>query len=256
MDNTPWFREEQRAADLPLWREALCARELAGLHLSPVFYGRGVPRGDGAAVVLVPGFLLPDAYLAEMRAWLRRLGYRACASGIRWNADCPNLLVNKQLRQALEQAREDSGGAPVHLIGHSLGGLMARAIAAQRPEDVASVVTLGSPFRGADAHPAVLRTTQAVRRKILGRGQPGVLPECYTGRCGCEFMQALRAGLPAGVPQTAIYTRSDGIVDWRSCVTGDARLDVEVRGTHLGLPFNAAVYRVVAHRLAAAGGGG
>lgn len=256
MDDAPWFREEQRAADLPLWREALCGRELAGLHLSPVFYGRGVPRGDGAAVILVPGFLLPDAYLAEMRGWLRRLGYRACASGIRWNADCPNLLLQEGLHRALDQARQDGGGAPVHLIGHSLGGLMARALAAQRPKDVASVITLGSPFRGMDAHGAVLRAARSVRRKIVRRGQPGVLPECYTGRCGCEFMQALRARLPASVPQTAIYTRNDGIVDWRSCLTGDPQIDVEVRGTHLGLPFNAAVYRVVAQRLGAAGGGG
>jgi len=52
------------------------------------------------------------------------------------------------------------------------------------------------------------------------------------------------------VAQTAIYTKSDGIVDWRACVTGDPQIDCEVQGTHVGLVFNPAVYRVLAARLA------
>jgi hypothetical protein len=52
------------------------------------------------------------------------------------------------------------------------------------------------------------------------------------------------------VAQTAIYTRSDGIVDWRYCVTGDPEIDCEVSGTHVGLVFNPAVYRILAGRFA------
>ena len=45
-------------------------------------------------------------------------------------------------------------------------------------------------------------------------------------------------------------TKSDGIVDWRYCVTGDPEIDCEVAGTHVGLVFNPAVYRLLAGRLA------
>ncbi len=248
-----WFCPEQRAMKLPLWKEALAAGELLGLHRSPVFYGRGVPRGDGSAVILVPGFLLPDAYLGEMRWWLNRLGYKAYASGVGLNADCPNLLMQRCLSATLERALEAAAPRKAHLIGHSLGGVMARSLAAQRPQDVASVITLASPFRGTSAHRVVLRAVAAVRRRVLGKHAGEVLPECYTGGCGCAFVQGLRAGLPAGVGQTAIYTRQDGVVDWRYCVTGDARVDCEVRGSHMGLAFNPAVYAMVARRLAEAG---
>ena len=130
---------------------------------------------------------------------------------------------------------------------------MARALAAHRPKDVASVITLASPFRGTAGHRLVLRAAEAVRRRVRGKHNLEVRPECYTPQCGCAFMQALRTGVPTGVAQTAIYTRQDGVVDWRHCVTGDAGVDCEVPGTHLGLAFNAAVYALVARRLAEAG---
>jgi pimeloyl-ACP methyl ester carboxylesterase len=55
------------------------------------------------------------------------------------NTECPNLLIKQQLNAAIEKALATSG-RKVHLIGHSLGGIIARAIAAQRPSDVASVM--------------------------------------------------------------------------------------------------------------------
>jgi hypothetical protein len=42
-------------------------------------------------------------------------------------------------------------------------------------------------------------------------------------------------------------------VDWRYCLSGKPDVDVEVVGTHLGLPVNAAVFRHIAARLALAG---
>jgi hypothetical protein len=60
----------------------------------------------------------------------------------------------------------------------------------------------------------------------------------------------LKAEFPGDVAQTAVYTRSDGIVDWHYCITGDPAIDFEVAGTHVGLVFNPAVYRLLAGRLA------
>jgi hypothetical protein len=56
--------------------------------------------------------------------------------------------------------------------------------------------------------------------------------------------------MPKNVAETAIYTKSDGIVDWRVCQTGNPANDFEVSATHIGLAFNPIVFDVVAHRLA------
>ena len=78
------------------------------------------------------------------------------------------------------------------------------------------------------------------------------MPACYTGRCTCNFLDSLRRSVPDGVVETAIYTRNDGIVDWRYCVTGHDGCDFEVPGTHIGLSFNASAYAIIANRLAVA----
>src|SRR5258705_11711590 len=72
---SPGFTRDQRPAPVPIWREGLAGLDWLALRTSPVFYGCGVPRGDGAAAVLVPGFLGTDWYLLELYGWLARLGY-------------------------------------------------------------------------------------------------------------------------------------------------------------------------------------
>ena len=246
------FLEDQTEAKLSKWRETLFGVEYLLLLASPVYYGLGVPHGDGSGVILIPAFLEWESYLGTMRNWLRRIGYRAYESGIGLNAECPNLLIEHQLSQTLKKARRESG-KKVHLIGHSLGGIIALSLAAQRSEDVASVITLASPFRGTVAHRTVLASTELVRKFILLQHGSKVLPECYTGHCTCDFVDSLRRQLPATVAHTAIYTRNDGMVDWRFCMTGKPEIDVAVPGTHSGLAFNPTVYTAVAFRLAQSG---
>jgi len=235
---------------LPLWREAFVGVDWLSLRASAVYRGINVPGGDGSAVLLIPGFLGSDWYLRDLRRWLGRIGYRAYMSGIGRNAECPNVLTDR-LFETIEQAYDDSGGR-VHLIGHSLGGLLGRAAAVLRPKWIASVISMASPFRGVRAHPIVLQAAALVRRRIVRRESgPAVLPECYSGFCSCDTLSALRTPFPPGVPQAAIYTKSDGVVDWRLCVTDDPGSDIEVRGTHVGLVFNREVYQHIADRLAA-----
>ncbi len=243
------FCEEHGEAKTSLWQEAFFAAELLLLHTSPVFYGLQVPRGDHSGVVLVPGFLGSDIYLSQMYGWLRWIGYRPYLSGIRFNAHCPDLLIRNYVNKAVDRALKKTHGR-VHLIGHSLGGIMARSIAAQRPDDIASVITLGSPFRKTVAHRAVLKAAETVRLRILQNRADDVQPQCYTGRCGCEFLEGLRCTLADHIIETAVFTRNDGIVDWRYCVTDDQSQDFEVGGTHVGLVFNPSVYSLIAKRLA------
>jgi pimeloyl-ACP methyl ester carboxylesterase len=235
--------------ELPFWQEALFGIEVLLLHAAPVYYGIGVPKGDESAVVIIPGFLGSDIYLVELYAWLRRVGYRPYYSGIGLNAECPNLLISSRLNQTVNRARRETG-RKIHLLGHSLGGLLARAVAAEKASQVASVITLGSPFRGTVLHPRVKQAVDAVRKKILLTQGDDVLPTCYTGSCTCSCLNSLRSDFPESVRETAVYTRMDGFVDWRYCVTGDSQKDFEVSGTHVGLAFNPVVYGIIGDRLA------
>jgi len=227
----------------------LFGAEVLFLHATPVYYGFGVPRGDGSGVVIIPGFLGTDLYLTELHGWLDRIGYRPYFSGIGINADCPNLLMQRRLGETIKRALRETG-RKIHLIGHSLGGVIARSIAGERPKNIASVITLASPIRGTVASRAVLRAAEAVRMRILNEHGSGVLPSCYTGQCTCNFLDSLRRDIPDSVVETAIYTRNDGIVDWRYCMTKRPEADFEVPGTHIGMAFNPAAYSIIAERMA------
>jgi triacylglycerol lipase len=118
------------------------------------------------------------------------------------------------------------------------------------PQRVASVITLGAPIRGIAARSSVLNAAEMVRKQILEKHGRGVLPNCYTAKCTCEFFESIKGDFPKSVRQTAIYTKKDGILDWRVCQTGDPSVDVEVSATHIGMVFSPLVYSVVAQRLA------
>ncbi len=242
-----FLRHEEIPSPVPILSEPCSLLEFATLRLSPVYYGLGVPAGDGTAVIVVPGFLGMDLTLFELHAWLARVGYRPYFSGMGLAADCPDILA-QNLAETIARAYTETGQR-VHLIGHSLGGIFARSAAVRMRDRIASVISLGSPFRGLVVHPLVLTLGNLVRRRIRMR-QPSRPQNCATSRCSCGFARSLRRKWPRSVVQTAIYTREDGIVDWRYCRTGDPNVDVEVCGTHIGLVVNPTTYLRIAERLA------
>lgn len=235
----------------PIWVEALFPLDWLALHCSPVYYGFGVPRGNGEAVVLVPGFLGDDRYLTEMHLWLRRIGYRPYFSGIGRNVDCPDLLTTR-LVMTIRQAYADTK-RPVSIVGHSLGGMLARAAAHREPTMVHQVITMGSPFRSVRAHPLILSAANFVRANIVRerKHRKEVSSSCFTPECRCEFVTTLLdESAPAEFQHNAIYSKVDGVVDWRSCMEDDDELNREVTATHIGMAFNPDVYCTVATLLA------
>jgi triacylglycerol lipase len=234
----------------PLWRESRIALEAATLRRSGVWAGEGVLPGEGRPVLLIPGFLAGDGTLATMTMWLRAHGYRTRRAGIRANVSCSEAACAR-LETRLE-AFAEAQGEPVTIIGQSRGGIFAKALAARRPELVASIVTLGAPtVSQLRVHPLVLAQVGLVA--ALGSGHvPGLFSlTCLRGHCCERFRTALQGAFPADVPWTAIYSRSDGIVDWRACVDPQATECIEVRASHCGMALNAAVYREVAAALGA-----
>jgi triacylglycerol lipase len=232
----------------PMWRESRMAFEAAGLRRSGVWRGEGVLPGDGRPVLLIPGFLAGDGSLGTMTEWLRANEYHTRRAGIRANVSCSEAACVR-LETRLE-AFADAAGEPVTIIGQSRGGVFARALATRRPELVAGIVTLGSPtVSQLRVHPLVLAQVGVVA--ALGSGHvPGLFSlKCLRGDCCHAFRGALEARFPEHIPWTALYSRSDGIVDWHACVDPEASECVEVRATHCGMALNAGVYREVARAL-------
>ena len=244
---TPRQRGRHSASLPPLWREPLWVLNWLSLRFSPVYYGIGVPRGDDSPVVVVPGFLGTDAYLYELYLWLRRIGYRPYMSGVGINADCPGRVAARLLR-TVERAQAETG-RPVRIIGHSLGGLIGRQASLRRPDLVSQLIYLGSPIQHMNAHPAVVAAVtmlHAALTLITSRDA-----DCLTENCRCGFVHDIEKPLDPTIRHDAIYTRSDGVVDWHDAREKSPILNHEVGGTHIGLVYNARAYQVLAELLAA-----
>ena len=83
-------------------------------------------------------------------------------------------------------------------------------------------------------------------------GAPGVFKRsCIDGECCASFWEALSGPLPEGVGFVAVYSRSDGVVDWRACLDPGADEHVEISSSHCGMAVSPAAWRAVAAALEA-----
>jgi pimeloyl-ACP methyl ester carboxylesterase len=231
----------------PLWREGRIGLEWAGLRRSDVFRGEGVPEGGGRGVLLLPGFLAGDGSLGTMTQWLRAAGWHTKRAGIRANVACSEAACTR-IEERLEALAQRTGDR-VAIVGQSRGGVFAKALGARRPDLVSGVIALGSPLMSQLAvHPVVLAQVGVVA--ALGSGPlPGLISwRCLRGDCCAQFRAALEGPFPREVGFVSLYSRSDGIVDWRSCLDTDASC-VEVRASHCGMSQNADAYRAIARAL-------
>jgi triacylglycerol lipase len=237
-----------RLLRIPIWREGRVPLEHAALLRDPVLRGDGVPHGDGAPVLLVPGFLAGDPSMSTMAGWLKRLGYRPCRARMRANIDCETRSLDR-LEESLA-ALSERHGRQVAVVGQSRGGAFARGLAMRRPDLVSTIVALGSPVVDQFAiHPLV--RVQATALGALGTfGVPGLVSRgCTHGDCCAETRARAGEPFPEGVRFVSVYSRSDGIVDWRSCLDPAAE-HVEVRSSHIGMAVHPGVYRAIARALA------
>ncbi len=250
LEDSPFEHDPSVEATLtPLWREAAWPLEWLRLRASPVFYGCGVTRGAGEPVLLIPGFMAGDAMMLELHRWLKRIGYRSYLSNIAWNNDCPDRTA-KRMALRLQSIKRETG-RNVRIIGHSLGGMLAKSLTQDHPEVIDRIITLGSPFRSlVKAHPAVVGIWEQLkvnRSKLVGRH---LKASCGTGHCLCGFVKNLVQPEHRPVAQFAVYSRADGVADWSSCVEDDPAANTEVNCTHIGMIYHPDVYQAIARRLA------
>jgi pimeloyl-ACP methyl ester carboxylesterase len=200
--------------------------------LKPPPFPADVPRGDGHTVLVIPGFLAGDWTTARMRAFLRQTGYRTRTARIAFNAGpTPRMLA--RLDRTL---RALSADAPISIVGQSLGGVLARSLAAHNKDHVRAVVTLGSPIRFPVTTP--LQPFAALLQPFQDAGW--LADRDHVSRA-------------PGVPVTAIYSEDDGILDWRQCLqdeTAQCR-NVRIAGGHATMGSNPEAQRAMATALAA-----
>lgn len=197
------------------------------------------PRGDGHPVMVLPGFLGGDDSTLILRRFLTRLGYVALPWLHGRNTGNPHLLEGAIRR--FYRAHHASG-EKISLVGQSLGGIYARQIAREFPDAVRCVITLGSPFAARDDENTANPMVQQLYESLSGH-----TAEEMRARMGSHDPQA-----PLGLPSTAVYSRTDGVASWHSCMEREGALaeNVEVRASHTGMAVNPDVLNVVADRLA------
>ncbi|MCF2522893.1 alpha/beta hydrolase [Bradyrhizobium sp. G127] len=198
------------------------------------------PRGDGHPVLVLPGLITSDTATRPLRSFLKSRGYAVSGWGQGRNYGLRPGVQDGLIDRLVEM--HETHGRKVSLVGWSLGGLYARQLAKMMPERVRSVITLGSPFAGSPKATNAWRTYEAVSGQSAEDHNP-------------QFGGAMSETPP--VPTTAIFSRTDGICAWQSCVEkpGTHAENIEVQGaSHCGMGHHPAIVYAVAERLAQAEG--
>lgn len=221
----------------------------------------GQVRADFSPVMVLPGFGGSDRTMAPLRRFLSLQGVQAEGWGLGtnraglvlphtlaqissgWNLPTKTpyrreggvaLLCDLVVHKVASRAAQI--GRPMTLIGWSLGGTIAREVARDLPDAVNHVITLGSPVTGGPKYTAAART---LRRQGLDLDW---IEEQVRNRDRRPIQQAI----------TSLVSRSDGIVGWSAAIdriSPNVR-HIEMPTSHVGMAFNAAVWRQIMASLA------
>ncbi len=196
------------------------------------------PKGDGHSVLVCPGFMASDMSTVPLRRFLKKKGYdvHGWQLGRNLGVNTTGVRVEKLIDQI--KALYDSSGGKVTLIGWSLGGVMAREAAKIAPDYIRQVITLGSPFSGGARHSNITWLYEKITGHVPHR----------------EDMKEMEINLPnapEGIPTTSIFTKTDAIVPWRSCLEKPSPLtqNIRVYASHCGIGVNPVVFALLADRL-------
>lgn len=233
-------------------REATMWFDMGALFASPVFYGIRVPPGDGKVVIVIPGFMGNDLYLQPMLNWLDRIGYTPARSRLNPSAGCLDRSFQQVKREVDRHLTRKQRS--IAIIGHSRGGAVAWALAAQMQEKVSHLVMLGA------SAPALSRSledgSQGIRLSEVSKmllhanrlSRSALHPDCRFPSCECSFTNNADRSLSQATALLSIYGKDDLLLpDSAKILDGQI---IHVPTAHMGLVYHPEVYRLVGQFLA------
>lgn len=194
-----------------------------------------IQKGDGHPVLFISGFKGGKKAVKFLIRLLTKIGYQADFISLEDYVDKATSI--QKMRDKFEEIYQKTGKR-ISLIGWSLGGIYAREIAKKHTEKVRQVITLGSPFNGIDTPGNVIWLFSLV--------YGGIKLSPIDAVCKANLPQ------PANIPTTAIYSKNDGVVDWKTCVEkveDEIHQNIEVDSTHQKIIFDKKVIPIILDRL-------
>lgn len=228
----------------PVWGEARGIREGRRLRRSTWWDGYGMPRGGGQPVLLIAGFMAGPQTIDGLEHVLNVAGWETLRADVGRNAG-PAYHGVQQSEDDLRELFEAAGRRRVRIIGHSRGGQYARILGVRHPELVGQVVTLGAPLVVKYPKYAVVKLPAEALDRLWRTGVFGVIDTEAEENVDEDRFRPF----PDEVDFVSIFSKTDGIVDWRTSMDPDAHL-IEVNCSHAGLPNSIAGVSAVAVALA------
>lgn len=236
--------------------QTLDAQELAAADLAPVSRGpvtaesfldaleaadaQPVARGKSAKppVHMIPGFVMPPFTFFPMRNALRKAGYTDFTVLNQWPWFGRIEEYAALSRMHIDGLKKRSGHPKVEVLGHSMGGLTARALVKYQggDKDVAHVVQFGTPNHGT----------------VLGSLAGWMLPSCKQMSLGSDFLAALNDGdpTPGAIKWTSVHANWDEIVVPAKSVDLEGAENPLVKRTfHIHMMFHPETHRLAIEAL-------
>lgn len=207
------------------------------------YFGAGpflsqAPKGDGHAIMVIPGLGVNDLTTKLMRLFFERCGYKVFG----WEQGI-NSRYDEDVILELERRISDlfSRYGKVSVIGQCFGGLYALKLAHAHPDMVRSVITLGT----STSDPLNADRVRWLYKLLNGQDQLNELD---------DNMSELSSDFPGAIPlpTTSIYSKTDGVIGWKRSVFDeiDQSESIPIVTSQLGMGLNPLVLWVVADRLA------
>lgn len=202
------------------------------MHMSSEYRCAGLTRGTGEHIFAIPGLVAGDWEFTFFKRWGSRMNYEVHTPGIASNLFSTEKILETMEREIIDET--DRSGKKVLLFGHSLGGMQAIILLHLLPdvrERVEAVITLGSPISypfGVNPLFEAMIIPIYVTNLVMGR---------ISMTEDTEYLKILTNPIPGGIPVYSIFSLSDPVVDWHSCLRPDV-YPIEVGGGHCELILN------------------
>ncbi len=227
----------------PVHLEVRAPFEQRALRKSPLWRGEGIPAGGERPMLVIPGFMAREGSAHSLLHVMETAGWRVEAADVGRNSGPAYIGIDAA--EVDMHRLVDETGEKVTLVGHSRGGQFARILAVRHPDLVAQVVVIGTPLVIKYPWFAAVKVPAEVLDRIWRAGGFGEVFPDREDRVDRERY----AEFPSGIDFVSIYSRTDGIVDWRTSIEPAAAL-MEINASHRGLINSVAGISAIGRALA------